>query len=417
MHRLLCKLDIEFEVPDEEREFRRSFIGGQLSQARVLLALAGFITAMFQPWDVVIDPIGAQTTIWLRMGLMSGVCFLAAIVLGRDWAKRKFESILLLVAVVNSVGTSLICSILAGGYNVVSSAMILVILFLISLFRLRAPTYLLFAGLTLLGYFASLPFARVYDPTVGLMNALQIGTALLLGAISVVSRERSARNEFASSREVIRSHGRITELLHSMLPPEIVSRIQAGETLIADLLEEVSIVFADIVGFTELSRRVTASELVAILNRIFSAFDEAAEIHGMHKIKTIGDAYMAVGGLGGQSEHKGDAAAGAVALAQSMIEIVQKLSEQLGVSLRVRVGVHLGPVVAGVIGVSRPAYDCWGQTVNLASRLESAAAPGAILISETTWQALNGRYPTRALGEVELKGIGATTVFELIRSA
>lgn len=413
MQTLLRRLDMAFAERDDEDTFREIFVTRQLAQARAFLVLAGLITAAFQPWDVVIDPIGAEVTLWIRVGLMAAVCLAAAALLGWHRARSGFETILLIVAVVNTIGTSVICAILDGGYNVVASAMMLVILFLISLFHVRTPVYLLFAGLTLLGYFVSLPFARSYVSTVAMMNGLQIGTALFLGAISVVSRERSARNEFMAGQEIARSRDRIEELLHSMLPAEIVGRIQDGESLIADVRDEVSIVFSDLVGFTQLSQRVTASELVAILNRIFSAFDQAADAHGMHKIKTIGDAYMAVGGAVAAPGKQSPVQA-AAAFALAMVEIVRDLSVELDVPLRVRVGLHVGSVVAGVIGVSRPAFDCWGQAVNLASRLESAAAPGVILISEQARQRLHGNYPTREHGNVELKGIGTATVYQLL---
>ena len=413
MQQVLRRLRLSFADPGEEQAFRDDFVRRQMALAQPFFILAGLITAAFQPWDVFIDPAGAQITIWVRVGLMTSVCLIGAGLLHWRWAQIRFDAILLIVATTNTIGNAVICAILAGGYNVVASAMMLVILFLISLFRMRTPVYLLFALLTMVGYFASLAFARSYAPGMGVMNALQVGTALLMGAISVFARESSLRAEFRANREIVRSHGRIEELLHSMLPAEIVERMHDGETLIADVHGEVSIVFSDLVGFTELSQRVSAPELVAILNRIFSAFDEAAELHGMHKIKTIGDAYMAVGGVVGHPDQRGSAF-NAADFGFAMIEIVSRLSAELDDSLRVRVGLHVGPVVAGVIGTSRPAFDCWGQTVNMASRLESASAPGEILVSEHAWQLLQGHYASRLLGDIQLKGIGNARVYQLL---
>ena len=413
MQSLLCGITLNFADAREERAFREDFVARQMALARPCLVLAGLITAVFQPWDVFIDPIGAQTTVWIRLGIMAPTCWIGTLVLGWRWARDRYDTILLVIAATNTIGNALICALLAGGYDVVSSAMMLVILFLISLFRMRTPSYLLFALLTLVGYLGSLAIALDYAPGMGVMNGLQIATALLMGAISVIARERSARTEFLAEREILRSHDRIEELLHSMLPAEIVRRMGDGETLIADVHSEVSIVFSDLVGFTELSRRVPAPELVGILNRIFSAFDEAAEHHGMHKIKTIGDAYMAIGGVVGPPGEHGPAR-NAAGFALAMIEIVEALSVELNVSLRVRVGLHVGAVVAGVIGTSRPAFDCWGQAVNLASRLESTAAPGAILLSEQAWERLRDQCSTRDHGEVQLKGIGQAKVYELL---
>ena len=412
MRALLAKLTLAFADPRDERAFREAFATRYLTLARMFLVLAGVLTIFFMLWDRIIDPAGARTTLWIRVGLLAPLCFTAAAILHWRWARARFEAIIVTTAVVNTAMTAVMCAILTGGYNVVAPGMMLVIMFVFSLFRLRTPAYLLFALLTLIGYFASLPFAVSYSPGMPAMNALLIGTALFMGAISVLSRERSARTEFRAEHEIARSHARIEELLHSMLPAEIVDRMHGGETLIADVHGEVSIVFADLVGFTQLSRRVGAPELVAILNRLFSAFDEAAEAHHMHKIKTIGDAYMAVGGLVGSPDERGPARS-AAGFALAMLEIGRRLSDQLEEPLKVRVGLHVGPVVAGVIGTSRPAFDCWGQSVNLASRLESAAAPGAILLSEQAWQQLRDHYATQVHEEVQLKGIGKAKVYLL----
>jgi class 3 adenylate cyclase len=226
-----------------------------------------------------------------------------------------------------------------------------------------------------------------------------------MGGVAVVTRELGARREF-------RARNRVEELLHSMLPADIVARIQSGETHIADLHSEVSIVFSDLVGFTELSRRMGASELVRVLNRLFSEFDRAAEQHGMHKIKTIGDAYMAVGGVVGSDGDKSPALC-AADFACSLHTIAERLSEELGIALRVRVGLHVGPVVAGVIGTSRPAFDCWGEAVNLASRLETASRPGAVLMSDSAYQLLRDDFPIEEQDKVQLKGIGEAKVYLL----
>ena len=143
-------------------------------------------------------------------------------------------------------------------------------------------------------------------------------------------------------------------------------------------------------------------------------FDAEAERHGIDRIKTIGDAYMAVGGLSsGSANHAEDAANFALAIQAC----VSRLSTDLDIPIRIRVGLHVGPVVAGVIGTKRPAFDCWGEAVNVASRLENTAAPGGVLISESAYWRLRERFTIRGLTEVALKGIGPTKVFLLEPSA
>ena len=412
MRALLLRLNLAFADPHEERAFREAFATRYLGIARVFLVLAGLMTVVFVIWDRMIDPVGAQATVWIRVGVAGGACFVAAVVLHWHWARARFETVIVIAAVANTAAAATLLAILDGGYNVVAAGLMLIVMFVYSLFRLRTPAYLLFALLTMVGYFVALQFARGYEPFMPAMNALLLGTALFIGAVSVFSRERSARDEFRAEHEIAQSRVRIEELLHSMLPARIVERMHGGETLIADVHGAVSIVFSDLVGFTQLSQQLNASKLVAILNRLFSAFDEAADRHGMHKIKTIGDAYMAVGGLEWSADER-SAARNAAGFSLAMMEVVERLSRELEVSLKVRVGIHVGPVVAGVIGTSRPAFDCWGQSVNIASRLESAAAPGVILLSEPTWLLLRDDYPTEVHADVQLKGIGRVKVYAL----
>lgn len=411
MRALLFKLNLTFADPADEHAFREQFATRYLAIARVFLVLAAIITITFTFWDRMIDAEGARTTVWIRVGLAASL-LIVAVALHWRWAKVQFEPIMVIAAVTNAAAGAAICAILVGGFDVVAAGLMLVIMFVYSLFRLRAPAYLLFALLTFVSYLIALQFARGYAPFMPSMNALLIGTGLFIGAVSVIARELSARSEFQAEREIARSHERIEELLHSMLPAEIVARMQGGENLIADVHGEVSIVFSDLVGFTQLSQQVDAPRLVAILNRLFSAFDEAAELHHMHKIKTIGDAYMAVGGFGWSANER-SAAHNAAGFSLAMLTIVERLSAELEVPLKVRVGIHVGPVVAGVIGTSRPAFDCWGQSVNIASRLESAAAPGAILLSEPAWFALRDHYTTEVHEHVQLKGIGKVKVYLL----
>jgi class 3 adenylate cyclase len=197
-----------------------------------------------------------------------------------------------------------------------------------------------------------------------------------------------------------------------MMPHEIVARIQAGESTIADIHGEVSIVFADLVGFTALSRQLSASTLVDLLNRVFSRFDAAAGRLGIEKIKTIGDAYMAVGGLSFGDDTQGHAERMAE-FALTMRDITVDIAAETELPVAIRIGLHVGPVVAGVIGVKKPAFDCWGEAVNMASRLEHASGPGAVLISESAYERLRRSFRVEAAPAVDLKGIGLSKVYLL----
>ncbi|HEY6080546.1 MAG TPA: adenylate/guanylate cyclase domain-containing protein [Polyangiaceae bacterium] len=210
--------------------------------------------------------------------------------------------------------------------------------------------------------------------------------------------------------DLARERERSESLLANMLPKVIAARMKRGETNIADA-QVASVLFADLKGFTVLSSCRPPEEIVVLLDRIFTEFDRLADEHGLEKIKTIGDAYMAAAGLPlPQPDH----AARAARMALKMIPALHALRDELRVDLDVRVGVHAGPVVAGVIGKAKFAYDIWGDTVNIASRLESHGAPGRVHISEGLRCALPESFDCEQRGPIEVKGKGMMTTYWLL---
>ena len=200
-------------------------------------------------------------------------------------------------------------------------------------------------------------------------------------------------------------------LLRNILPEKIADRLKNGESTIADSFPEVTVLFADLKGFTEFSQHTDAQHLVGLLDEIFSAFDHLASIHGVEKIKTIGDAYMAVAGLPVPRSDHADAVA---AMAIGMQEAFRDVMTSRSLGLEVRIGIHSGPVVAGVIGRHKFTYDLWGDTVNLASRMESHGEPSRIHVSEATRLLLADRFRFADRGEVTVKGKGVMRTFFLL---
>ncbi|MFY8147963.1 MAG: adenylate/guanylate cyclase domain-containing protein [Prochlorococcaceae cyanobacterium] len=203
---------------------------------------------------------------------------------------------------------------------------------------------------------------------------------------------------------------RAEALLLNILPAPIAEEMKRGRHTIAETHADVTVLFADIVGFTDLSTRIDGDALVALLNRIFCRFDDLSEQHGLEKIKTIGDSYMVVGGLPVVLERHAEAVAEMALAMQAAIAAIE--APMLG-SLVLRIGIHSGPVVAGVIGRRKFIYDLWGETVNVASRMESNGEPGRIQISEATWRRLAGRYATAPRGLVPIKGVGEMATYWL----
>jgi class 3 adenylate cyclase len=199
-------------------------------------------------------------------------------------------------------------------------------------------------------------------------------------------------------------------LLLNILPKVIAQRLKQLESTIADNFDEVTVLFADIVGFTELSARFPPAQVVELLNRIFSAFDELSDYYGLEKIKTIGDAYMVVGGLPTPRPDHAEATAN---MALDMQQVITKFNNQNNQTLSIRIGINTGPVVAGVIGIKKFSYDLWGDTVNIASRMESQGLPDKIQVTEFTYKKLQDNYLFEERGTIQVKGKGKMTTYFL----
>lgn len=200
-------------------------------------------------------------------------------------------------------------------------------------------------------------------------------------------------------------------LLLNILPQPIAERLKRGQRTLAESFEDVTVLFADLVNFTKFSAQTSPTELVELLNVIFSKFDRLAEQHGIEKIKTIGDAYMVVAGL---PTARPDTAGAIAQMALDMQDAITQLNTELGKSFRLRIGIHSGPVVAGVIGIKKFSYDLWGDTVNIASRMESQGLPGSIQVSATTYERLRDRYLFEERTPIQVKGKGEMITYLLI---
>jgi adenylate cyclase len=205
-------------------------------------------------------------------------------------------------------------------------------------------------------------------------------------------------------------HERSESLLLNVLPAPVAERLKRSSGVIADGFDGVTVLFADIVGFTPLSASLSPQEVVTVLDSLFSAFDQVVDRRGLEKIKTIGDAYMVAAGV---PLPRPDHAQAVAELALEMRTELARVREEINAPLDIRVGIDTGPVVAGVIGKRKFIYDLWGDTVNTASRMESHSLPGEIQVTERAWTVLRDTHRFRERGVIEVKGKGPMRTFFL----
>ncbi len=257
--------------------------------------------------------------------------------------------------------------------------------------------------------------AVCYLPAGQFVVALRIVRVLrvlrLLTSVQQAEIEQLKNVELAKAYQALQEEKAHSErLLLNILPQLIAQRLKGGAKIIADSYPDVTVIFADIVGFTQMSAQLTPEQLVQILDDIFCRFDLLAEQHGVEKIKTIGDAYMAVAGV---PEERSDHVHAAAGMALAMQASLAEYSAERKLPLHIRVGFHCGPVVAGIIGQKKFIYDLWGDTVNTASRMESHGIADKIQVTEAVYQRLQSSHCFTARGTLDIKGKGRMTTYLL----
>ncbi|MFA3919329.1 adenylate/guanylate cyclase domain-containing protein [Ruegeria hyattellae] len=293
-------------------------------------------------------------------------------------------------------------------------AVSMVVMLLLPFIEVALPEFTMAAHQTVLN-----PTGSLFDSSYRRPIEIGEGLAMAIGVFFVYFLTYSGYKQLENANALIRvqkeqieqEHARAEQLLENILPHSIAERLKREpEKIIADDLLQITVLFADIVGFTPRASKMSAPETVAFLNGVFSRFDKLADQFGLEKIKTIGDAYMVAGGL---PEPRADHASSVANMALGMLVVMNALSKELHDEVTVRIGIHTGPAVAGVIGTRKFFYDVWGDTVNLASRLEAQGKPGRIQVSEETRRILADTYTFEARGPIGLKGKGEIDVYFL----
>ena len=412
---LLRRLRLRFADPSLESAFRADQFRHNLGNIRFAF-LAGM--ALWISWGVLLRPYmlalsDQRLDAALRFGFFIPVLLVGLALTFTRFFARAWEWIAVAIAVATLLVWVLYVSrvqTLPLEYGYVG--VILITSFTYTLLRLR---FVLVALVTAVGIAAYLPYALTasYIVPVSLVLAtLYLVSFGMLGCLAAYRTERFTRQLFLRERQLDQERARSDGLLLNILPQAIVEQLKASPSgRIAQAFDQVSVVFADAVGSTEQAARCTPEEFADSLDELFRTFDLIADRHRLEKIKTIGDAYMAVAGAPVPIE---DHAAAAVGMAVDILAEAGEIRWPSGDPIVVRVGVASGPAVAGVIGVRKFAYDLWGDTVNLASRLEEYGEPGHALVTESTASQLADRYDFAPTQVMDLKGKGPTPVRMLL---
>lgn len=406
MRRWMLEFD-EFEV---EEDFATYDDMAGVQQGRFAIGIGFVFTVFYSLIDLIVvegDLLGAAI---IRFGIVLPVFVMSAFTIRLPLVHRHFQvfSVVLLAVVMLALGTGF-AAVTDVSTEYVRASCTVTLLGGIGLLRLRMHAATACVGLYAaicvgLPGFGSSPdaVASHLAPVVGLS-----GIALLIA----YALEKLRRTDYLRQREVELEQARSDELLHNVLPAAIATRLRNGRGAIADSAANVSVLFSDIVGFTTVSENLTAEELVFLLDTMFSEFDRLCDERGIEKIKTVGDAYMAVAGLPTPDL---DHAASLAELAMDMQRASTRLAADWPSPIAMRIGISSGPVVAGVIGQRKFTYDLWGDTVNTASRMESHGRPHRIQVSATTHALLENRYVFSDPQVVDIKGKGPMTTYFLL---
>lgn len=277
--------------------------------------------------------------------------------------------------------------------------------------RQSTSWFILFAALAAISWFLNdqfmgnaLPIPRNIKDAFFLMNIM--GTTCILYAVMRYFQSQKER----TLQELALEQTRSEKLLLNVLPLSIANRLKDNDMRIANSHESVTVLFADIAGFTQLTSSISPTQLVELLSQLFSRFDQLVEKHGLEKIKTIGDGYMVVGGA--PTDVK-DHAAVVTELALEMFSALAAFNQDTGNNLQMRIGISTGAVVAGVIGTSKFAYDLWGDPVNMASRMEQTALTNSIQLSQATHALIENRFDFEMRKQVQVKGKGKVNTYML----
>lgn len=403
------KLPLSFRDPAEERAFLEADNRAAVARGRACVLLALVMSAPFLTFDVLLSGGRAVVVAVLATGCAALVAVAAVTTWWRNVA-RHIQLVIVSVVVLYSWGASATATLTRISPDDAAFSSILLLLALVGVARVRFVSALVATALALPPALVVLVLAHPGVSHSLVLNLMCFTAFSVLDVTIALALERSRRRTFLAHRALAAERRRSERLLHTVIPEDVARRLATSPLPIADTYDDVTVLFADIVGFTPLAASLPAAEVVRLLDLLFGRFDDLCAVHGMEKIKTIGDAYMAVAGIRPSTDH----AARAVALALAMQREAADLASSWPADLALRIGISSGPVVAGVIGRRTFAFDLWGDAVNTASRMEAHGRAGRIHVSADTHDLLADRYDFSGPHLTEVKGKGVVPTYFLL---
>jgi class 3 adenylate cyclase len=406
----MSRLTLQFSDPEVETAFRDADNRAAVGRARFMTLLAFVLSLPFGWLDFVLSPNYLGVLIMLRAIGSVALLVIAAMTMWWPSVHRHIQFVACSALALYSWCTVAAVLVTDTPRTYASVGTVLLMLGLVGVIRVRFRSALLTALATFPFVGLGLTIERNSWQLVA-FDLLSLVTYAVLILTVAFALERSKRTEFLANRELGEERQRSDDLLHNILPEPIAQRLRENPSAIAESVDNATVLFADIVGFTPFSSQLPPAEVVELLDLLFGKFDDLCEERGIEKVKTIGDAYMAVAGI---PRPDPDHAASIVELAFAMQRAAAAIAPLWPTDLRLRIGISSGPVVAGVIGRRRFAYDLWGDTVNTASRMESHGLPNRIQVSESTYELLKDRYAFSEPQEMDIKGKGAMPTYFLL---
>jgi class 3 adenylate cyclase len=402
---------LRFRTEAIEQAWRRHDDQASLGRIRLTLSLALALYALFAWLDLAIAPEAALGIGYIRVVVCTWIT--GVLVATRQPEFGRWRSALLAVTILATGGGIIgMLALTSGRVESLYYVGLILVLMAAHAFRwLPFPLALATSLAVVAGYDVQLALQGGVEPPVILNNHFFFLSALLLGAVASYSSERSARMSFLHALQAEDERARNEALLRNILPEPVAQRLKQQPGPVAERFEEVSVLFLDLVNFSAHSAAVAPETLVAELNTLFSELDEIARAHGIEKIKTMGDAYLAVAGLPvAQPDH----AERMAAMALACCDLFARRSPDGPLPSRMRIGIACGPVVAGVIGRSKLTYDLWGEPVTMASRMQVHGLPGRIQVTDAFRRRLEHAYEFAYRGTIDVKGRGPTPTWWLV---